>query len=101
MSLACILTETYHFTHTTLELLAVIAPHDGGVDVGGRVIVGIRQHTNNAHNDALHAVDGSPSHIRSLVGVVLVVSRWMQDRDAYLGLEWLELELELDTQCHA
>jgi len=95
MSLACVLTETHHFTHTTLELFSVVAPHDGGVDVGGRVVVGIRQHADDAHDDTLHAVDGSPSHVRSLVRIVLVVSRGVKDGDTHLDVE-LELELELE-----
>jgi len=79
--LARLLTKSYHLPHTALELLSIVSPHNGGVNIGRRVVVGVTQHADNTHNDGLDAMYGPPSHISSLLGVELVFARGVEDAD--------------------
>lgn len=44
LALHALLRTTHNFPHTLLEGSLVVAPHDGSVNVGGRLVVGVGQH---------------------------------------------------------
>lgn len=54
-------------TALPLEGFTVISPHDGGVDVGRRLVVRVREHRDDRDYDAFDAEDGTPALLRGLL----------------------------------
>lgn len=44
-----------NFADTFLEGRFVRAPHDGGIDVSGRIVIGVGQHGNHRDDDGFDA----------------------------------------------
>jgi hypothetical protein len=64
-----------------VELGALLAPHLGGLNVGGTLVVGLGEHAHDGDENFLDALDGRPA-LRRLLVVVGIVARRVQDRDA-------------------
>ena len=62
------LTELDSVADLCLVGVAVIAPHFGGVDVGGRLVVGLGQHGHDGQKNGFDALDRGPSLGRTLIG---------------------------------
>ena len=71
--------------HLPLELWEVLPPLLCGVDVGGRLVVGVRQHGDDGDEDGLHRVDGQPALVGLLVAPP-VVARLVKDGDANVAV---------------
>lgn len=64
------------------ELLGVLAPQPGGLDVGGAFVVGTAQHADDGEDDSFGRLDGRPALRGRFVAVFVFFGR-VED-----GLEW-------------
>lgn len=62
-------------------LITTLAPHLGGLDIGGALVVGLGQHAHDGDEDLFDGLDGGPAFGGVLV-VVGVVAWGVQDGDA-------------------
>ena len=69
--------QAEHATHAVadlgLVLGAALAPHLGGLDVGGTLVVGLGEHAHDGDEDLLDGLDGAPA-LRGVLVVVRVVA---------------------------
>ena len=88
--IACGLHVLLGLAHTGPDLLLeggpIVPPHDGGVDVGGTLVVGVGQHGNDGDEDLLDAQDRTPPLLGRLLGVHGVLTGWVEDGDANLAI---------------
>ena len=56
-----------------LVLGAALAPHLGGLDVGGTLVVGLGEHAHDGDEDLLDGLDGAPA-LRGVLVMVRVVA---------------------------
>lgn len=68
----------------------MIAPHLGGVDIGGALVVRLGQKVHDGQQDLLDRLDGRPA-LRGVLVVVGVVAGRVEDGDAHqaAGVDWL------------
>ena len=64
-----------------IVLFPVVAPHLGGVDVSGALVVGLGQQVHDGQQDLLDGLDGRPA-LRGVLVVVGVVAGGVEDGDA-------------------
>lgn len=71
----------------------------GSVEVGRRLVVRVRQHRDDADHDSLNRMDGEPA-LRSLFIAILVLARWVKNRDAHVPVlcNWNVMPLSLRTR---
>ena len=85
--------QTKRLSNNTLgnfvELLSLVSPHDGGVDIRPRLVVWFGQHRYNTQQNLLNALDRTPSFSAQFVAH-RVIARCMQDRyaNATVGKNW-------------
>lgn len=58
-----------------------LAPHLGGLDIGGALVVGLGEHAHDGDEDLLDRLNGAPP-LRCVLVVVGVVTGWVEDGDA-------------------
>ncbi|TKW58387.1 hypothetical protein CTA1_5241 [Colletotrichum tanaceti] len=79
--------------HAVADLLLVVgaalAPHLGGLDVGGALVVGLGEHAHDGDENFLDGLDGGPA-LRGVLVVVGVVAGRVEDGDAdeAAGVDW-------------
>lgn len=64
-----------------LVLVPALAPHLGGLDVGGALVVGLGQHAHDGDEDLFDGLDGRPA-LGGVLVVVGVVAGGVEDGDA-------------------
>ena len=69
--------------HRSFEPGPVVAPLLGGVDVGGALVVWLREHAHDRHEDLFHRLHRAPP-LAALLITELVLARGVEDRDAHL-----------------
>ena len=69
--------QAEHAAHAVADLGLVLgtalAPHLGGLDVGGTLVVGLGEHAHDGDEDLLDGLDGAPA-LRGVLVVVRVVA---------------------------
>ena len=80
------LTLPYTLADLLLEPRPIIPPLYRRIQIRRTLVIGIRQHGNDRHEDLFHAKDGSPPLRGRLVKVVRIVPRFVQDGDANLPI---------------
>lgn len=98
--LAFLLTLPHKLTNFLFERCSIIPPLYRGIQIRRALVIGIRQHGNDGHENLLHAKDRSPPLRGRLVNVVRIFTRIMQDGDANLPILiniWMP---HLAFECH-
>lgn len=73
------------FSDLLLELWPALPPHLCGLDVGGTLVIRLREHRHDGYQDLLDALDGRPALRRALVMVRVVAGR-VEDRDTHFAV---------------
>lgn len=67
--------------HNSLIVIPPLAPHLGGLNVGGALVVGLSEHAHDRNEDLFDGLDGGPA-LGGVFVVVGVVAGGVEDGDA-------------------
>eukprot|EP00355_Strombidium_rassoulzadegani_P010007 CAMPEP_0168615806 /NCGR_PEP_ID=MMETSP0449_2-20121227/4695_1 /TAXON_ID=1082188 /ORGANISM="Strombidium rassoulzadegani, Strain ras09" /LENGTH=141 /DNA_ID=CAMNT_0008656559 /DNA_START=717 /DNA_END=1142 /DNA_ORIENTATION=+ len=73
-------------SHSLVVCRFIVSELQGGLEVGGRINVGVIEHGDDAHEDGLDSDNGPPSLVGPLLRVELVDAGWVKNGDADLAI---------------
>lgn len=76
-----------------MQAVPLLAHQLGGLGIGGALVIGAGEQADDAQQDGLGGLDGTPSLCSTLVPVLILLG-WVQDRDAELAIMRVDVGVE-------